>query len=57
MTLAPGGLHIMFMGPKAPFKEGECVAVTLTFETRRRWTCSGCDGRRRRADAAPEHSH
>ena len=32
VTLAPGGLHVMFIGPKAPFKEGECVAVTLKFE-------------------------
>jgi uncharacterized protein YcnI/copper(I)-binding protein len=33
VTLAPGGLHIMFMGLKAPLVEGETVAVTLTFET------------------------
>ena len=33
VTLAPGGLHIMFMGLKAPLVEGESVAVTLTFET------------------------
>lgn len=32
VTLAPDGLHLMFMQPKAPFNEGECVEVTLTFE-------------------------
>ncbi len=30
--LKPGGYHIMFMGLKAPFKEGESFPVTLTFE-------------------------
>jgi uncharacterized protein YcnI/copper(I)-binding protein len=32
VTLAPGGVHIMFMGLAAPFVEGETVPVTLTFE-------------------------
>ena len=32
VTLAPGGLHLMFMQLKAPFVEGESVPVTLTFE-------------------------
>ncbi|MNY82483.1 hypothetical protein D3C86_2246100 [compost metagenome] len=32
MVLAPGGVHIMFMGLKQAFVEGETVAVTLTFE-------------------------
>lgn len=32
VALAPGGKHIMFIGPNQPFREGECVAVTLTFE-------------------------
>ncbi len=32
VLLAPGGLHIMFMGLKAPFVEGASVPVTLTFE-------------------------
>lgn len=31
VTLKPGGLHIMFMGLKEPFKEGTHVPVTLTF--------------------------
>ena len=30
--LAPGGLHVMFLGLKAPFKEGERFPLTLTFE-------------------------
>jgi uncharacterized protein YcnI/copper(I)-binding protein len=30
--LKPGGLHIMFMKVKEPFKEGAKVPVTLTFE-------------------------
>ena len=32
ITLAPGGLHIMFMGLTQAFTEGETVPVTLTFE-------------------------
>jgi copper(I)-binding protein len=32
VTLKPGGLHIMFMGLKAPFKEGETFPLTLVFE-------------------------
>jgi copper(I)-binding protein len=32
VTLAPGGLHLMMMGLKAPFKQGERVPVTLVFE-------------------------
>jgi copper(I)-binding protein len=31
VTLEPNGLHMMFMGIGTPFKEGECVEVTLTF--------------------------
>lgn len=31
VTLEPGGLHLMFMNVRTPFKEGECVAVTLQF--------------------------
>lgn len=30
--LAPGGLHIMFIGLAEPFRQGETVPVTLTFE-------------------------
>ncbi len=32
VVLEPGGLHIMFMGLKQAFVEGETVPVTLTFE-------------------------
>jgi periplasmic copper chaperone A len=32
VELAPGGLHIMFIGIGQPFEEGACVEVTLTFE-------------------------
>lgn len=32
VTLAPGGLHLMMMGLKAPLKEGEKVPLTLVFE-------------------------
>ena len=32
VTLEPAGLHIMFMGLKQPFVEGQTVKVTLTFE-------------------------
>lgn len=31
-TLAPGGSHLMFMGLKAPLKQGDKVSVTLNFE-------------------------
>lgn len=30
--LRPGGAHLMFINIKAPFKEGDKVPVTLTFE-------------------------
>jgi periplasmic copper chaperone A len=33
VALAPGGMHIMFVGVTAPFVEGEDIPVTLTFET------------------------
>jgi copper(I)-binding protein len=32
VELKPGGLHVMFMGLKAQFKEGETVKAVLTFE-------------------------
>jgi copper(I)-binding protein/uncharacterized protein YcnI len=32
VTLAPGGMHIMFMNLTQPLVEGETVPVTLTFE-------------------------
>lgn len=32
VELKPGGLHLMFMSPSAPFTEGETVPVTLEFE-------------------------
>ena len=32
VTLEPGGLHIMFLGLKQAFVEGETVPVTLVFE-------------------------
>ena len=32
VELKPGGLHVMFMGIKAPFKEGETVKAVLSFE-------------------------
>ncbi|MEI2299861.1 copper chaperone PCu(A)C [Ensifer sp. MJa1] len=32
VELKAGGLHLMFMDVKAPFKEGDAVPVTLTFE-------------------------
>jgi len=31
VTLQPGGYHIMFVGLKQPFKEGEVIPVTLNF--------------------------
>jgi copper(I)-binding protein len=32
VTMAPGGLHLMFFGVTEPFTEGEQIPVTLTFE-------------------------
>lgn len=32
VTLAPGGYHLMFIGPKEPLKAGGKLPVTLTFE-------------------------
>ncbi|KAB2861260.1 MAG: copper chaperone PCu(A)C [Bauldia sp.] len=32
VTLAPGGIHLMFIGLKAPFVAGGELPVTLTFE-------------------------
>jgi len=32
VELKPGGLHVMFLGLKAPLKEGETFPLTLTFE-------------------------
>jgi len=32
LEMKPGGVHIMLMGLGAPLKEGETVALTLTFE-------------------------
>ena len=32
LELAPGGLHLMFFDIAEPFKDGETVPVTLTFE-------------------------
>lgn len=31
-SLSPGGYHLMLMGLKAPFKEGQMIPVMLTFE-------------------------
>ncbi|MBL8543113.1 MAG: copper chaperone PCu(A)C [Hyphomonadaceae bacterium] len=31
VTLAPGGMHLMFMGVTQPFTPGENIPVTLTF--------------------------
>lgn len=32
VELKPGGLHVMFIGIKAPFKQGDAVKAVLTFE-------------------------
>jgi copper(I)-binding protein len=56
VTLAPGGLHMMFINPHAAFKEGECLAVMLTFEQAGELAVQlsvGAVG----AEGAPEHVH
>ena len=32
VELTPGGYHVMMMGVGTPFKEGECLQLTLKFE-------------------------
>lgn len=32
VALTPGGYHLMMMGVGTPFKEGECLQLTLSFE-------------------------
>jgi periplasmic copper chaperone A len=32
VELKPGGFHLMFMGVKTPFKEGDTLKVELKFE-------------------------
>jgi copper(I)-binding protein len=32
VSLAPGGLHLMMIGPRRPFRIGERIPVTLRFE-------------------------
>ncbi|MDC9822336.1 copper chaperone PCu(A)C [Devosia sp. ZB163] len=32
VALEPGGYHVMLMGVGTPFKEGECLELTLKFE-------------------------
>lgn len=32
VELKPGGLHLMFIGPKRPYRPGETVTATLRFE-------------------------
>lgn len=38
VMLAPGGLHVMFMGLHAPLKEGTTFDLTLTFDSGRSTT-------------------
>ena len=33
VVLAPGGLHLMMMGPESALSEGDSLPVTLTFES------------------------
>ncbi len=33
VSLAPGGDHLMMMGPEAPLEDGDTVEVTFTFES------------------------
>ena len=33
VSLSPGGLHLMFLGIKKPFSEGEDIPVTLVFDS------------------------
>lgn len=57
VTLAPGGLHVMFMGLGQPFIEGECVLLTLAFE--RAGTAEFCMpiGPAAARGAAEDHEH
>jgi copper(I)-binding protein len=33
VEFAPGGLHLMLIGPKAPLAEGAAVPITLSFRS------------------------
>lgn len=60
VTLEPGGLHLMMMGLSDPFKAGDTIAVSLTFEKSGSVTIMlpvqplGAKGP---ADGATDHSH
>ncbi len=55
VTLAPGGLHVMLIGLKAPLAAGESFPLTLTFE--KAGPMSLTVAVRKPGDAAPGHDH
>lgn len=56
VTLVPGGLHVMLLGIEVPFKEGECLELSLEFEKAGKvpvvLNVGGVS-----AEGAPEHQH
>lgn len=57
VTLAPGGLHLMFMQLNQPFVEGESVPVTLTFEKAGTVEITLSVGSPAARDAGMDHAH
>ncbi|HEX8568505.1 MAG TPA: copper chaperone PCu(A)C [Caulobacteraceae bacterium] len=57
VTLAPGGVHLMFMGLKERLAKGDDQKVTLTFAKAGRITTTFAVVTRVGAPAAPSHHH
>jgi copper(I)-binding protein len=57
VELAPGGLHIMFTGLKAPLKEGTSFPMTLRFEKAGEVTVEVKVEKTQAAPAAHHHKH
>ena len=57
VELKPGGLHMMFVGLKAPLKAGDRFPVTLKFEKAGEVTVEVVVETPKAADAAAAHKH
>ena len=57
VELKPGGLHMMFVGLKAPLKAGDRFPVTLKFEKAGQVTVDVVVEAPKPADAAAAHKH
>ena len=57
VELKAGGLHLMFMDVRAPFKEGDAVPVTLVFEKAGKVDATFPVGSAKGGEAAGGHKH